>query len=123
MPHHLLDLPFLLQIIQGLPSQTPIDLETIDEGGDGDETVGLHVFVEFVGGGFVEDDGVVGFVFDCWEGEEGVELVLFYMLGCGWRRDWRGYLCLWTTSSFASCRQMLLLGPGERVSDAMLIVF
>ena len=65
MPHNLLDLALLLQIIQRLPRKAPVDLQAIDEGGDGDETVGLHVFVEFVGGGFVEDDGVVGFVFDC----------------------------------------------------------
>ena len=65
MPHNLLDLSLLLQIIQRLARQTAIDLETIDERGDGDEAVGLDVFVEFVGGGFVEDDGVVGFVLDC----------------------------------------------------------
>lgn len=30
------------------------------------------------------------------------------------------YLCLSTTSSFASCRQMLLLVPGEHVSCFIL---
>ena len=65
MSHHLLDLPLLLQIIQRLPRQTAIDLQTINERGDGDQAVGLDIFVEFVGGGFVEDDGVVGFVLDC----------------------------------------------------------
>lgn len=65
MPHHLLNLALLLQIIQRLPRQTAVDLQAIDERGDGDEAVGLDVLVEFVGGGFVEDDGVVGLVLDC----------------------------------------------------------
>lgn len=67
MPHHLLDLPLLLQIIQRLARQAAVDLEPVDKGGDGDEPVGLHVLVEFVRGGLVEDDSVVGLVFDCWE--------------------------------------------------------
>lgn len=65
MSYHLLDLPLLLQIIQCLPCEATIDLQSINEGGDCDEAVGLDVFVEFVGGGFVEDDGVVGLVLDC----------------------------------------------------------
>ena len=65
MPNHLLDLALLLQIIQRFPCQAAIDLQSIDERGDGDETVGLDVFVEFIRGGFVEDDGVVGLVLDC----------------------------------------------------------
>ena len=70
MPHHLLDLSLLLQILQCRSREAAIDLQAIDEGGDGDQAVGLHVFVEFVRGGFVEDDGVVGFVLDClcWRG-------------------------------------------------------
>lgn len=64
VPNHLLDLSLLLQIIQRLPCQAAIDLQSVDERGDCDETVGLDVFVEFVGGGFVEDDGVVGLVLD-----------------------------------------------------------
>ena len=67
MPHHLLNLSLLLQIIQRFPRQAPVDLESIHERGDGDEAVGLDVFVEFVRGGFVEDDGVVGLVLDCVE--------------------------------------------------------
>ncbi len=65
VPHHLFNLSLLLQITQRLPCQTAIDLESVDERGDCDEAVGLDVFVEFVGGGFVEDDGVVGLVLDC----------------------------------------------------------
>ena len=65
MSHHLLDLSLLLQIVQRLPCETAIDLQSINERGDCDEAVGLDVFVEFVGGGFVKDDGVVGLVLDC----------------------------------------------------------
>ena len=63
--NNLLDLALLLQVIQRLPRQTPVDLQSIDKGGNGDEAVGLDVFVEFVRGGFIEDDGVVGLVLDC----------------------------------------------------------
>lgn len=65
MPHDLLDDTLLLQIIQRFPGQAAIDLQPVDEHGDGDEAVGLDVFVQFVGSGFVEDHGVVGFVLDC----------------------------------------------------------
>ncbi len=71
MPHHLLNLALLLQIVQRLPSQTAVDLQPIDERGHRDEPIGLHVFVEFVGGRFVEHDGVVGLVLDCVERELG----------------------------------------------------
>lgn len=64
MSNHLLDLSLLLQIIQRLPRETAIYLQSVDEGGNCDEAVGLNVFVEFVGGGFVEDDCVVGLVLD-----------------------------------------------------------
>ena len=64
MPHHLLDLSLLLQIIQRLPCKASVDLQSVHERCDCDEAVGLNVFVEFVGGGFVEDDGVVGLVLD-----------------------------------------------------------
>ena len=64
MPDHFLDLALLLQIIQRFPSKTPVDLETINQRCDGDEAVRLHVLVELVGSGFVEDHGVVGLVLD-----------------------------------------------------------
>lgn len=64
MPDHLLNLPLLLQIVQRFPCQAAIDLQSVHQRGDGDEAVGLDVFVEFVGGGFVEYDGVVGLVLD-----------------------------------------------------------
>lgn len=65
MPNHLLNLPLLLQIIQRLPCETAIDLQPVHERGDCDETVGLDIFVEFIGGSFVENNGVVGLVLDC----------------------------------------------------------
>jgi len=65
MPNNLLNLPLLLQIIQRLPRQTPIDLQPINERGDRYQPVGLHILVEFIRSGFVEDDGVIGFILDC----------------------------------------------------------
>ena len=54
----------LLEILQRLSRQAAIDLQSIDEYGDCDEAVGLDIFVELVGGGFVEHDGMVGLVLD-----------------------------------------------------------
>lgn len=65
MPHHLLNLTLFLQIAQRLARQAAVDLKAIDESGNSDEAVRLHVFVEFIRGCFVQDDGMVGFVFDC----------------------------------------------------------
>ena len=36
-----------------------------DKHGDGDEAVGLHVFLQLFGGVLIEDYGVVGLVLDC----------------------------------------------------------
>lgn len=76
MPHNLLNQPLLLQIPQRLPRQTPIDLQTIHERGHSNKAVRLDVFVEFVAGGFVEDDGVVGLVLNYSVGEGGLVLVV-----------------------------------------------
>ncbi len=65
MSDDLLDLALLLQITQRLPRERAVDLQPINQRRDRDEPVRLHVFVEFVGRGFVKDDGVVGFVLDC----------------------------------------------------------
>lgn len=85
MSHHLLNLPLLLQIAQRLAREAAIDLQAVDERGDGYQAVGLHVFVELVGGGFVEDDGVVGLVLDCvsiiWSA-----VSFFYLRGRDWGR-------------------------------------
>lgn len=60
-----LDLALLLKVLQALASERAVDLESVDEGGDGDETVRLDVLVQLLGGGLVEDDGVLGLVLDC----------------------------------------------------------
>jgi hypothetical protein len=63
--NNLLDLSLLLEISEGLAGQAAVDLETVDEGGDGDETVGLDILVESLSGLLLEDDGVLGLVLDC----------------------------------------------------------
>lgn len=60
-----LDLSLLLQVLQALASQRAVDLQSVNQGGDGDETVGLDVLVQLLGGGLVENDGVLGLVLDC----------------------------------------------------------
>lgn len=65
MTNNLLDLALLLQVGEGLPGQAAVDLQSVDEGSDGDEAVGLHILVELLGSGLVEDNGMVGLVLDC----------------------------------------------------------
>jgi hypothetical protein len=60
-----LDLSLLLKVLEALAGQGAVDLESVDEGGNGDETVGLDVLVQLVGSGLVEDDGVLRLVLDC----------------------------------------------------------
>lgn len=60
-----LDLSLLLEVLEALAGQGAVDLKSVDEGGDGDETVGLDVLVQLVGSGLVEDDGVLRLVLDC----------------------------------------------------------
>ena len=59
-----LDDALLLEVLDALPCQRAVDLHAVDEGGNGDETVGLDILVELLGGGLVEDDGVLGLVLD-----------------------------------------------------------
>lgn len=63
--NNLLDDTSLLQVRKSNAGKGAVDLETIDQGGNGDEAVGLDVLVELVGDGLVEDDGVLGLVLDC----------------------------------------------------------
>lgn len=65
MCHDFLNDASFLKVSQGLAGQAAVDLETIDEHGDGDQAVGLDILVELVGDGLVEEDGVVGLVLDC----------------------------------------------------------
>ena len=65
MSNNLLDLALLLEILKALAGKRAVDLETVDEGGDGDKAVGLDVLVELVRSGLVKDDGVLRLVLDC----------------------------------------------------------
>lgn len=67
MSNNLLDLTLLFEVGEGLAGQAAVDLQTVDEGSDGDEAVGLDILVELLGGGLVEDDGVLGLVLDCFK--------------------------------------------------------
>lgn len=67
MSHHLLDLSLLLEVLQALPGERAVDLEPVDEGGNGHEAVGLDILIELVGSGLVKEDGVLGLVLDCLE--------------------------------------------------------
>lgn len=62
---NLLDLTLLLEIGERSPCERAVNLETIDEGGYGDEAVGLDILLELVGDSLVENDSVVGLVLDC----------------------------------------------------------
>lgn len=64
MANDLLDLSLLLEVGESLAGKAAVDLETVDEGGDGDQTVGLNILVELLSSGLVEDDGVLGLVLD-----------------------------------------------------------
>jgi hypothetical protein len=61
----LLDLAASLKILESLAGKAAVDLETIDEGGDGDQTVRLNILLQLLVGGLVENDGVLGLVLDC----------------------------------------------------------
>jgi hypothetical protein len=65
--HHRLDHSLLLEVLQALAGERAVDLEPVDEGGDGHEAVGLDILVELVGSGLVKEDGVLGLVLDCLE--------------------------------------------------------
>jgi hypothetical protein len=64
---NLLDLAVILKLLESLAGQAAVDLETVDKGGNGDQTEVLDVLLETLGGLLLEDDGVVGLVLD-WEG-------------------------------------------------------
>lgn len=61
----LLDLAVSLKVVESLAGKAAVDLETIDKGGDSDQTVGLDILLKLVVGGLVENDGVLGLVLDC----------------------------------------------------------
>lgn len=79
MSHNLLDHTLLLEILQCRPCQRSVDLESVDQHGDGDEAIGLHILLQLLGGGLVEHDGVVGLVLDL---ALGPLLLLLLRSGC-----------------------------------------
>lgn len=60
--NNLLDDALLLKVGQTSASNGSVDLHSVNENGDSDETVGLDILVKLVGGGLVEEDGVLGLV-------------------------------------------------------------
>lgn len=59
-----LDHALLLKVGDALASQRTVDLHAVDEGGDGDNAVGLDILVELLRGALVENDRVLGLVLD-----------------------------------------------------------
>lgn len=59
-----LDHALLLEVGDALAGQRTVNLHAVDEGGNGDEAVGLDILVELVGRALVEDDRVLGLVLD-----------------------------------------------------------
>lgn len=73
MSNDRLDLAGSLEVLEALAGQGAVDLQSVDEGGNGDETVRADILGELVGGALVEKDGVLGLVLDC---EGGLELAI-----------------------------------------------
>jgi hypothetical protein len=61
---NLLDDALLLQVGQTSAGNGAVDLHSVDQDRDGDQAVGLDIFVKLVRGGLVEEDGVLGLVLD-----------------------------------------------------------
>ena len=64
--NNLLDDALLLKVGQTSASNGSVDLHSVNENGDSDETVGLDILVKLVGGGLVEEDGMLGLVLNWW---------------------------------------------------------
>lgn len=64
MADNLLDLTLGLEVGKGLAGKGAVDFQTIDEGGNGDQAVGLNILVELLKGGLLEDNGVLSLVLD-----------------------------------------------------------
>lgn len=92
----LLDLALLLKVGERLPGERAVDLQPIDEGGDGDQAVRLDILLELVVGGLVEDNGVLGLVLD-YSAEKSRQRWLLFISGLIRRSFWnfgRG-ACAW----------------------------
>lgn len=64
MSDDLLDLTIGLEVGERFPCKRAVNLQAIDEGGNGDEAVGLDILLELVVGLLIENNGVVGLVLD-----------------------------------------------------------
>ena len=64
MVHDPLNRPLLLQVPDGHPRETPVDLEPLDEDALADEAEGRDLLQDTVIGSLVEDDGVLRLVLD-----------------------------------------------------------
>jgi len=65
MTNNLLDHTLLLEIRESLACERTVDLESVDENGSGDETVGKDVLVETLLDLLVHDHCMLGLVLDC----------------------------------------------------------
>lgn len=81
--NNLLDLSLLLKVSKALAGQAAVDLETVDQSGDSDQTVGLDILVETLSDLLLEDDGVLGLVLDYNRRKKAMSVisVLFHLLG------------------------------------------
>jgi len=117
---NLLDLALSLEVLEGFPGERAVDLETVDEGGNGDQAVRLDILVELVGDVLVEDDSVLGLVLDYTSISTALALDLVARVRCcdlillalvvragKAVRVSVTYPCPWTTSSSASCLRLL----------------
>lgn len=82
MGDDLLDLSLLLEVLEATAGERAVDLESVDEGSDGHETVGLNILVELVGSGLVKDDSVLGLVLDCWLSKKNRQVSLYVFAFC-----------------------------------------
>jgi hypothetical protein len=60
----LLDLAVGLKVLERLPCEGAVNLQAVDEDGDGYEAVRLNILLEPVVDLLVENDGVLGLVLD-----------------------------------------------------------
>lgn len=122
MANHLLDHTLLLEVCQGFSGERAVDLQSVDEDGDGDEAVRLDILLKLLRGVLVENDGVLGLVLDYTVMEEvslsvSSAVSIVHASGALFRRAACMEVCVcadaypfpWTTSSFASCRRSLLV--------------
>ena len=79
---NLLDLALLLEVSKSLAGQAAVDLQTVDEGGDGDQAVGLDILVETLGSLLLKDDGVLGLVLNCSRVSHGVPYISQPIFSC-----------------------------------------